>query len=258
MGHTMREAHQTSGEPHIKNLRRLETHNCPRSAFTLMETLVAVAIVGLLAAIVTAVGARAMVSANKVKCASNMRQIGVAILNYAGERGGKLPPTRHSATRDQAWIFQIAGYLDNVDEVRISPADPRGAERLRRGSTSYLANDLIFDQRTDAFDNVLEGSIGHLLRIDRPGRTILAFTVSDNRGTGASNDHTHSNRWNSFTEFLADVEADRHRVGGRSPNRDRGSAHYLYADGSLRTFTSEQMRDWITAGNNPGMVNSAP
>lgn len=216
------------------------------------------AVAGVLIALLTTAFGRMQISSQRAQCMNNLRQIGLAVLTYAHERGGQLPPTRHAASAQEAWVQQLRPYLENVDEIRISPADPRGAERLRRGSTSYLANDLVFDARTDSFGNVLEGSIGHLLRIERPAATILAFTVSDNRGVGPTNDHTHANRWTSWPAFLADVEADRHRTGQRSSSRLEGDANYLYADGSVRNISAQKMKAHLDAGRNPGRPGEAP
>jgi prepilin-type N-terminal cleavage/methylation domain-containing protein/prepilin-type processing-associated H-X9-DG protein len=229
-----------------------------RSAFTLIEMLVVVTIILMLMGLTAGAVSRAMRSAQRTKCMSNMRQIGTAILTYATENRGRLPPTRHSASADEAWITVLAPFLGNMDEIRISPADPRGAERLRRGGTSYLANDIIFDPLTDPFGNVLPGAILGLTDLTNPTQTMLAFIASDNRGTGATNDHTHARQWSNWVRFLSDVEADRFRQGGRSSDRTRGDANYLYADGGVQNLRASVMRDWINAGNNPGEPGQAP
>jgi prepilin-type N-terminal cleavage/methylation domain-containing protein/prepilin-type processing-associated H-X9-DG protein len=229
-----------------------------RGGFSLLEMFAVLAVVGVLISLVAAGFSRTQIAAQRTQCLNNLRQIGLAIRTYADEHGGHLPPTRHTATAGQAWVQQLRPYLENVDKIRISPADPRGADRLRRGSTSYLANDLVFDARTDAFGNVLDGSIGHMLRIERPAATILAVTASDNRGVGPTNDHTHANRWTSWQLFLADVEVDRHRVGNRATDRLRGDANYLYADGSVRNIPAQDMKAHLDAGHNPGRPGQAP
>lgn len=229
-----------------------------KQGFTLIEMLVVIAIIALLASLIVPAVSNALTRAQQVKCMSNMRQIGQALMMYTLENNGALPPTRHSAQADQAWITLLSPYLGNMDEIRISPADPRGRERLERGGTSYIVNDLIFDPRTDPFGQVLEGTIGNLSRIDSPSNTMLAFVVSDNRGTGATNDHTHAGQWTAWPRFLADVEADRFRRGGRHPTRLRGSSNYLYADGGVANLQASVLKDWIDSGRNPGLVNNAP
>jgi prepilin-type processing-associated H-X9-DG protein len=223
-----------------------------------VETLVVLAVVGVLISLAAAAFSHTRISAQRMQCMNNLRQIGVAIMTYANDHGGQLPPTRHTATADAAWVQQLRPYLANLDKIRISPADPKGAERLRRGSTSYLANDLVFDPRMDAFGNVLEGSVGSLARIERPAATILAFTVSDNRGVGPTNDHTHANRWTSWPLFLSDVEPDRHRIGDRAADRLSGDANYLYADGSVRNIPARAMQAHFAKGFNPGRPGEAP
>jgi len=238
--------------------RSVPSKSASRSAFTLIEMLVVVTIILLLMGLTVGGVSRAVRSAQRTQCMSNMRQIGLAILTYATEHRGNLPPTRHSAGADQAWITVLAPYLGDMDQIRISPADPKGAERLRRGGTSYIVNDIIFDPLTDPFDNPLPGGIRGLSDITNPTRTLLAFNISDNRGTGATNDHTHARQWTSWVRFLSDVEPDRFRAGNRSADRTRGDANYLYADGGVANLRASVMKDWIEAGNNPAEPGQAP
>ncbi|HLJ55963.1 MAG TPA: prepilin-type N-terminal cleavage/methylation domain-containing protein [Chthonomonadaceae bacterium] len=57
----------------------------PRRAFTLIELLVVIAIIAILAAILFPVFAQARESARQITCASNMRQLGIAIRMYASD-----------------------------------------------------------------------------------------------------------------------------------------------------------------------------
>jgi type II secretory pathway pseudopilin PulG len=62
-------------------------------AFTLVELLVVIGIIVILMGILLPVASRAQESARRVKCASNLRQFGQAILTYSSASGGQFPRT---------------------------------------------------------------------------------------------------------------------------------------------------------------------
>lgn len=71
-----------------------------RRAFTLIELLVVVAIIALLLALLLPSLAKAKRQAREVVCRSNLRQVGIGVLSYAGEYGGTLPGSDEDAIED--------------------------------------------------------------------------------------------------------------------------------------------------------------
>jgi prepilin-type N-terminal cleavage/methylation domain-containing protein/prepilin-type processing-associated H-X9-DG protein len=84
--------------------------------FTLVELLVVIGIIALLISILLPSLNRAREMANRVKCASNLRQIGQAILLYSNENRGAYPRTLADTTGD---VRNFTGYANGV-----SGADP--------------------------------------------------------------------------------------------------------------------------------------
>jgi len=75
-----------------------------RRAFTLVELLVVIAIIALLIAILLPTLKAARERANRIKCASNLRQIGIALRIYAHDNKGHFPRTLYKPKESvMAW-----------------------------------------------------------------------------------------------------------------------------------------------------------
>jgi len=84
-----------------------------RRGFTLIELLVVIAIIGILAAMVFPVFARARESARKAVCLSNVKNIALAIQMYLADNNDTLPAMEHrTEVVDRVWCAEGATYLN--------------------------------------------------------------------------------------------------------------------------------------------------
>jgi prepilin-type N-terminal cleavage/methylation domain-containing protein/prepilin-type processing-associated H-X9-DG protein len=220
-----------------------------RRAFTLIELVVVIAILAILAAFTISAVSRARVSGMQTTCNSNMRSIGAAINLYTADHDGNFPATAHT-DENESWVYTLRPYLNQVDEVRICPADPRAAERRKAKGTSYVLNEFIAVPLTDPFGRVKE-SFCNRSRLSDLTRTITVMLGADGLDLGVSSDHTHSRNWRSWEAVLADIQPDRFHVGTPKQDRTEGSANYLYADGHVEARDAKWLKTEIEAGRNP-------
>ncbi len=91
-------------------------HHPPRQspAFTLVELLVVIAIISVLAGMLMPALSRAIDSARKSNCQSNLRQLGVAFQAYSDDHSGFLPgPTWTKPDLTDPAVTLLKPYLDN-------------------------------------------------------------------------------------------------------------------------------------------------
>src|SRR5688572_23149094 len=116
-----------------KDLNRLRTSELlrgrSRGGFTLIELLVVIAIIALLAAILFPVFSRARENARRSSCASNMKQIGVALMQYAQDYDERMPNRRVGSAAlpagddDLSWRTLIQPYTKST-QVVTCPSNP--------------------------------------------------------------------------------------------------------------------------------------
>ena len=114
----------TAGTTHI--MKKLHK----KQAFTLIELLVVIAIIAILAAILFPVFARARENARRASCSSNLKQIGLGIVQYAQDYDERMPSGRMSEDNKDdiggAWPILLQPYVKSF-QVFACPSNTRNS-----------------------------------------------------------------------------------------------------------------------------------
>jgi prepilin-type N-terminal cleavage/methylation domain-containing protein/prepilin-type processing-associated H-X9-DG protein len=102
-----------------------------RHGFTLIELLVVITIIGILAAMLFPVFGRIREQAYRVKCASDLKQIGMGIAQYYDDFESSMP------TGSVEGIKALSNYVGNAAQLFACPSD------TRKACTNGLSNILV-------------------------------------------------------------------------------------------------------------------
>lgn len=230
-----------------------------KKGFTLIELLVVIAIIGILAAILFPVFARAREQARKAACQSNLKQIGLAIAQYAQDFDetypiGRFPPNP-PATSFNYWYVVLDPYTKNR-QVFICPTagkivNPNNGVQF--GSGGYTWN--IRGTGTTATNvngfGYVEGIWGtpsnngplKVAEVVEPATTIQVTDPSSNNNTGSAAIYAIGYSVIGYIPVLHGGQIGVFYDPNQSANlpvKPGGGGNYLFADGHVKFLQASQ------------------
>jgi prepilin-type N-terminal cleavage/methylation domain-containing protein/prepilin-type processing-associated H-X9-DG protein len=206
-----------------------------RRAFTLIEVLVAVAIIALLISILLPSLAEARRAAKTVVCASQIRQIGLATHLYADANHDYLPRSSHSALAEgcMPWGYALCQHLGRARYTGPGPGWDRLFNGLYRCPQDARRNNNRWSYGKSVWFELTAGETGEILgvatgptfakrrNIKRPCSTILYGELLT---SGSMGDHIMAHFW-----YLGgEPEVDMRRHGSKS--------NYGFVDGHAESL----------------------
>jgi prepilin-type N-terminal cleavage/methylation domain-containing protein/prepilin-type processing-associated H-X9-DG protein len=145
--------------------------------FTLIELLVVIAIIAILAAILFPVFAKAREKARQITCASNEKQLGLAIIGYTQDYDECFPAGAPGTNSGRGWGGDIYPYVKSVGAFKCpddSTTQDKGDEGL--GETDYVTS---YGYNRNLGDNIWVGqSANQLSQLNAPSKTVMLFEIT--------------------------------------------------------------------------------
>ncbi len=220
-----------------------------RKAFTLIELLVVIAIIAILAAILFPVFAKAREKARQAACASNEKQLGIALMQYVQDFDETMPNRNVTPATGASWRIGLTPYVRSI-KVFSCPSNPNTDIISYDGtySSSYLCNFTANAEYGQDFNQQYNGSNGRGVFGDSnaPGVTLAALqapsqTIAISEGTHEGYpDMNVMNHYNSLDYFAGHT----------------GVSNFLFADGHVKAMHPlATMNECDPASCTPKQVN---
>jgi prepilin-type N-terminal cleavage/methylation domain-containing protein/prepilin-type processing-associated H-X9-DG protein len=216
-----------------------------KRGFTLIELLIVIAIIALLAAILFPVFARARENARRSSCSSNLKQIGLGLMQYTQDYDERFVPNDGINPVRRAWQDRLMPYLKS-EQIFLCPSSTDNYQtisatefRCSYALNSFYENDSTLGQMFNQF-NVgsiasVEDTVGTMFIADGYDTTGQAIGQIVNSGVALPAAFP-----NDFWTGQADLRA-----------RHLDTINVAFLDGHVKAMKPSEFYKRNTAGNFP-------
>ncbi len=153
----------------------------PAQGFTLIELLVVIAIIAILAAILFPVFGRVRENARRASCASNLKQLGLALTQYTQDYDEALPMGSCAGRDDQGygdgWAGRVFPFVKSPAAFACPDDSVSPVSHVFAGTT-YTLYPVSFAYNTNLSGNKHTGIQGAASRLNAPAKTVMLCEVT--------------------------------------------------------------------------------
>jgi prepilin-type N-terminal cleavage/methylation domain-containing protein/prepilin-type processing-associated H-X9-DG protein len=247
------------------NVIKSTTPRSGKAGFTLIELLVVIAIIAILASILFPVFARARENARRSSCQSNLKQIGLGLLQYSQDYDEKGPRTWFGIDRDASgaggrykWMDAIYPYVKS-EQLFTCPSDSLGvlptankAYKFHDGNPangsgydygSYGANNAYYDigpTQTPPFSRAIS-----IASIEAPATTVW---VAETGPTATQGYAPFEFGWGTRADAPTVTTVNGIPTLERIKARHLETSNVLYCDGHVKSLRMDALTKQNSAG----------